>query len=142
MKLLTIAGAALNQTPLDWEGNAGRIVDAFSMARNAGARVLCLPELAVTGYGCEDAFLSPGVQSSALSFLADVVSETNGLIAGIGIPLFHRSSLYNAVCVAADGEICGFVVKHHLPLEGIYYEPRCHEGNYGLANILAGAAAR
>ena len=124
MKLLTVASAALNQTPLDWEGNARRIVQAISTARKAGVSVLCLPELAVTGYGCEDAFLSPGVQTTALSFLETLVPETKGLIVGIGVPLFHRSSLYNAVCVVADGRICGFVVKHHLPLDGIYYEPR------------------
>ena len=61
MKLIKVATAALNQTPLDWEGNFENIVAAIGMARESGATVLCLPELCITGYGCEDAFHSPGV---------------------------------------------------------------------------------
>ncbi|MFN9769942.1 MAG: nitrilase-related carbon-nitrogen hydrolase, partial [Planctomycetota bacterium] len=61
MKLLRIASAALNQTPLAWEGNFQNIRRAIELARAQQASVLCLPELCVTGYGCEDAFHSPGV---------------------------------------------------------------------------------
>ena len=31
--------------------------------------VLCLPELCITGYGCEDAFFSPGLQRTAIEVL-------------------------------------------------------------------------
>mgnify|MGYP001614485170 CR=1 FL=1 len=56
MRYLKVAGAALNQTPLDWPGNRARIVEALRAARAEGVQVLCLPELCISGYGCEDAF--------------------------------------------------------------------------------------
>ena len=56
MRLVKVAAAVLNQTPLDWEGNARRIRAAIASAREQRATVLCLPELCITGYGCEDAF--------------------------------------------------------------------------------------
>ena len=61
MKLVKVAAATLNQTPLDWERNKKNILDAISEARSDGVGILCLPELCITGYGCEDMFLSPAV---------------------------------------------------------------------------------
>ena len=58
MKRLRLGAAILNQTPLDWEGNTHRIVEAIQLARQQNVHVLCLPELCITGYGCEDAFHS------------------------------------------------------------------------------------
>ena len=63
MNRILVAAAALNQTPLDWDGNLVRIREAIRQARRAGAQVLALPEMCVTGYGCEDAFHSTGVLS-------------------------------------------------------------------------------
>ena len=67
MKLIKVAAAVLNQTPLDWDGNRANIVAAIEAARRQGVSILCLPELCITGYGCEDAFHSPGVQQTALA---------------------------------------------------------------------------
>ena len=49
MRLIKIAAAALNQIPLDWEGNARRIINAIDSARAEGATLLCLPDLCLTG---------------------------------------------------------------------------------------------
>ena len=59
MRILKVAAAVLNQTPLDWAGNAARIRGAIAAAREQDVSVLCLPEMCITGYGCEDAFLAP-----------------------------------------------------------------------------------
>ena len=56
MHLIRLGGCALNQTPLDWDGNRDRIVAAIAAARETGVAILCLPELCISGYGCEDAF--------------------------------------------------------------------------------------
>jgi NAD+ synthase (glutamine-hydrolysing) len=56
MKQLRVAAAALNQTPLDWGGNFANIIRAIDEAWKQKAHILCLPELCITGYGCEDAF--------------------------------------------------------------------------------------
>ena len=59
MKRIRLGAAILNQTPLDWEGNTARILEAIQSARQQQVSVLCLPELCITGYGCEDMFVSP-----------------------------------------------------------------------------------
>ncbi len=55
-KILKIAGAALNQTPLDWENNLDNIRTAIQEAKSLKADLLLLPELCLTGYNCEDLF--------------------------------------------------------------------------------------
>ena len=65
MKLITVAGAALNQTPMDWTGNTRNILAAIESAKAQSATVLCLPELCITGYGCEDQFASADLRARA-----------------------------------------------------------------------------
>src|SRR5256885_15039445 len=58
MKLIQAAAAVLNQTPLDWRHNSANVRRGIQMARDRNVVLLCLPELCLTGYGCEDAFHS------------------------------------------------------------------------------------
>ncbi len=124
MKLLKLGAAILNQTPLDWDGNKSRIQTALKAARKQGIGLLGLPELATTGYGCEDTFHAPGVLSTSEQILLEILPETHGLVVGIGLPLMHRNSVFNAACLIVDGQIAGFVGKQYLAADGIHYEPR------------------
>lgn len=124
MKLLTVAAAVLNQTPLDWDGNKQRIVAAIGAARAQGASVLCLPELCISGYGCEDAFHSAATHRMAWQVLQEILPATGGMIASLGMPIFHRNALFNTACLVVDGRIMGFAVKRFLAGDGIHYEPR------------------
>jgi NAD+ synthase (glutamine-hydrolysing) len=124
LKLVTVAAAALNQTPLDWNRNRDNIVLAVERARALGVGLLCLPELCITGYGCEDAFLSPAVREMALEVLHEILPSTTGMAVSLGLPLSHNRSIYNVSCLAADGKLVGFVAKRALAGDGIHYEPR------------------
>ena len=124
MKLIKLAAAVLNQTPLDWLGNRDRIAAAISDARAAGASVLCLPELCITGYGCEDAFHSPAVADRAWQILSDLVPLTHGMVVSFGLPVLFQKGLFNTACLAVDGQIAGFSAKRFLAGDGIHYEPR------------------
>ncbi len=124
MHLIRVGGAALNQTPLDWDGNRDRIIAAIRAARDAGVSVLCLPELCITGYGCEDAFQSPGVQRLAIDVLGEIVPHTSGMVLAVGLPVRFESGLYDAAAVVADGRIAGLACKQNLAGDGIHYEPR------------------
>lgn len=124
MKLIQIAAVALNQTPLDWSGNAARIRQAIEAARNEGASLICLPELCLTGYNCEDTFFSIDVQQRALSALLELLPLSKGTVVSVGLPLMYGGALYNCACLIADGQILGFVAKNHLAGDGIHYEPR------------------
>ena len=124
MRLLAVGAAALNQTPLDWDGNAANVRACLREARAAGVSVLCLPELCLTGYGCEDAFHARGVEETARRTLLALLPETRGMVVSIGLPLLHQNALLNTACVVADGRILGFAAKRHLAGDGIHYEPR------------------
>lgn len=124
MKLIRVAAAALNQTPLDWSGNEARIREAIRQAGEQGASIVCLPELCLTGYGCEDAFHSIGTQQAALKMLERLLPATAGLVVSFGLPLLYQNALFNTVCLVADGRILGFIAKRFLAGDGIHYEPR------------------
>jgi len=110
MTRIRAAAAVLNQTPLDWAGNQRNILSAIEAARSAGATVLCLPELCVSGYGCEDAFHGLGLQEMACRSLMAIVPATKGMVVGLGLPLMHHNALFNCACLAVDGGIAGFAL--------------------------------
>jgi NAD+ synthase (glutamine-hydrolysing) len=124
MKLVKVAAATLNQTPLDWNGNKANILAAIAAARSAGVSILCLPELCITGYGCEDAFLSPGTRELALDLLEEILPSCADLIVCLGLPLAYNKAVFNASCLVVNGEIAGFCAKRALAGDGIHYEPR------------------
>ena len=124
MKLVKVAAGVLNQTPLDWNGNKSNILSALNEAKRLEASILVLPELCITGYGCDDAFLSNNVQEMALSVLEEILPATKGIILSVGLPLLFQHRLFDSACLIADGEILGFVCKRFLAGDGIHYEPR------------------
>jgi NAD+ synthase (glutamine-hydrolysing) len=124
MTRIRVGAAVLNQVPLDWANNRDNILRAVETARQAHVRLLCLPELCITGYGCEDAFHSAGLQQTALAILQQIVPATEGMIVSLGLPVFHQSALFNCACLAVDGRIAGLVAKRFLAGEGLHYEPR------------------
>lgn len=124
MNLLHVASAALNQTPLDWEGNYNNIVAAIKEAKVRGVEVLCLPELCITGYGCEDAFFSVDVCKRAESQLRLIANETDDIVCAIGLPINLDGVVYNGCALVSGGEIYGVVLKQTLAGDGLHYEPR------------------
>jgi NAD+ synthase (glutamine-hydrolysing) len=124
MKYIKVAAAALNQTPLDWKGNRKNIKAAIESAGADKVSILCLPELCISGYGCEDAFLAPGTLTQSSQTLSELAKLTNGIIVAVGLPLLYQNRVYNTVCLLVDGKIGGFVAKRFLPSDGLHYEPR------------------
>ena len=124
MKLIKVGVACVNQTPFAWDENFAHLRMAIDHARFEGVTVLCLPELAITGYGCEDAFFMDGLQDVAFAQLEALAPVTKGMVVAVGLPLYHEKALYNAAALLADGKIVGFVAKQFLAGDGIHYEPR------------------
>ena len=124
MDLLRVAGATLNQIPLDFAGNRDRIVKLLEDARRHGVELLCLPELCITGYGCEDAFFSLAVAQQAEATLSEILPHTHGQTVLLGLPHYFQGALYNAAVLVQDGHILGVNAKRVLPREGVHYEPR------------------
>lgn len=121
---LKIAGACLNQTPIDWENNLSNIHKAIFQAKEEQVDLLCLPELCITGYGCEDLFLGQWLPETAMEKLLEVVSETSGIAITVGLPIRFEARVYNTTCFISNGKIQGFYAKQKLANDGVHYETR------------------
>ncbi len=121
---MRIAGASLNQTPLDWDTNTANIITAINKAKDEHVELLCLPELCITGYGCEDMFLVPWVKEQALKELLKIVPETTNITVAIGLPMKYKNQIYNTVALVSNGVILGFQAKQKLANYGVHYEQR------------------
>lgn len=124
MNLIKVGGAVLNQTPMDWENNKKNILAAIQEARNQKVSILCLPELCITGYGCEDMFYSVSLLDTAIDMLYELLPHTFDMTVCVGLPLMYQNRIFNTACLIVNGKIEGFVAKRFLAGNGIHYEPR------------------
>ena len=105
MRLLKVGAATLNQTPLDWANNQSNILSAIQEAQEQGVSILCLPELCITGYGCEDTFLSPSVLRTSLEVVKEIIPASKRLIVNVGLPIRYKNAIFNTACLLCDGKI-------------------------------------
>ena len=124
MRNVKIAAAVLNQTPLAWEENLRNVLETIAAAKRERVSILVLPELAITGYGCEDAFLAPGVQERAWRSLERIAAATRGIVVAVGLPVSWRGALFDCAALVADGRVLGLAAKRFLAGDGVHYEPR------------------
>ena len=111
-RLIKVAAAALNQTPLAWEHNKANIIASIEAAREQGATVLCLPELCITGYGCEDMFHAPSVHAMAEQVLLELVPHTHDMVVSLGLPMkfsvvIIKPSLLNVIWIVVPNSHFG-----------------------------------
>ena len=106
--------------------NAAQTIRAVEQAAGQGVEVLCLPELGLTGYTCEDLFFQPVLQQGALDALDTVLKATahTSVVFVAGLPLAVRGKLYNCAAVCQSGRLLGLVPKTHLPSYNEFYESR------------------
>ncbi|MGL1886865.1 MAG: NAD+ synthetase [Reichenbachiella sp.] len=124
MSQVKIGGATLNQTPIDWSNNIGNILHAIDLAKKEGVKVLCLPELCIPSYGCQDLFLHEWVIEEGINQLKEIIPQTSGITVAVGLPLSFEENTYNTTCIIQDEEIIGFYAKQFLANDGIHYEKR------------------
>ena len=124
MKLIKVAAGVVNQTPMAWESNLANIKKAIVEAQNQDVSILCLPELCITGYGCEDAFYALDTYTKSIEMLQEIASICSGIIVSVGLPIRFNNKIYNAACLISNTKILGFACKQHLPNYGLFYEDR------------------
>ncbi|MEM7106830.1 MAG: nitrilase-related carbon-nitrogen hydrolase [Bacteroidota bacterium] len=124
MAKIRIGGAALNQTPMDWSNNMTNIRTAIDLAKNHRIELLCLPELSLTGYGCEDVFLSEWIYEKSHDLLVEVAAYSKGIAVVVGVPLKHEGLFYNCCAFIDNGRIEGIYAKQNMARDGVHYEPR------------------
>jgi NAD+ synthase (glutamine-hydrolysing) len=124
MSLLKVAAGVVNQTPMDWEGNTRNILGAIEQARKQDVSLLCLPELCITGYGCEDYFFAHDMEAQSFRCLTEIAAQSGGMAVSVGLPIKLHNRLYNAACLIVNKRILGFYCKQNLANNGIHYEER------------------
>jgi NAD+ synthase (glutamine-hydrolysing) len=123
---LRVALAQMNVTVGDLDGNAHKILDSMRRAHEAGAHIVCFPELALTGYPPEDLLLRPGFVADNLFHLQQLIEASSafpGLTSVIGF-VDREHDIYNAAAVVYEGKLIGTYHKHYLPNYGIFDEKR------------------
>ena len=103
----------------DCRYNAEQIFTLMRQAAGQGVRVLCLPELCVTGYTCGDLFLHDTLLQGAEEALSTILEATRNLdmITALGLPVRCEldNKLYNCAAIIHKGNILGLVPKTHIP---------------------------
>lgn len=110
----------------DVDYNVDACVAAAREAAGEGARVIVLPELAITAYTCDDLFWQDALLDAAAQGLARLVRETAALDALLlaGVPLRVNGKLYNCAAVASRGRLLGLVPKRNIPTYNEFFEGR------------------
>lgn len=141
MPRLRLALAQTNPVVGDLVGNAAQVLDAAREAHAAGADLLALGEMALTGYPIEDlasrpsflaasgaavAALATRLQEEGLGDLAVVVGHPDGpheprLLGASNAP---TAIAQNCASVLHQGAVVARYAKHHLPNYSVFDEYR------------------
>jgi len=137
--------AQLNPTVGDLPGNAARARSAWEAGRTAGADLVALPEMFITGYNPQDLVLKPAFHQAAIAAIGALARDcAEGPALAIGGPALDGVGLYNAYYVLQGGRITARVLKHHLPNETVFDEKRLFEsgqvnGPYAVGGVRIGS---
>jgi len=129
---LRVALAQINVTVGDLEGNAEKMLVSMRQAHEAGAHIVCFPELALAGYPPEDLLLKPGFVADNLRKLDEMIDASRdlpGLTAVIGF-VDRDQDIYNAAAIISEGRLCGTYHKHYLPNYGVFDENRYFQAGH------------
>jgi NAD+ synthase (glutamine-hydrolysing) len=123
---IKVAAGNMATTLADTKANAAQAVKRIREADEAGANVLVLPELCLTGYTCGDLFCSDTLLRGALEALEEVCEAASGRypLVILGLPVRHGGKLYNCAAAVCGGELLALIPKTYLPNYGEFYEKR------------------
>ncbi|NCT12266.1 MAG: NAD+ synthase, partial [Rhodobacterales bacterium] len=117
--------AQLNPTLGDLAGNAARARDAWAQGRDAGADLVALPEMFVTGYQTQDLVMKPAFHLAAMAQIETLAADcADGPMLAIGGPWAEGGRLYNAYHILRGGRVIARALKHELPNYNVFDELR------------------
>src|SRR5439155_19850908 len=138
--MVRIALGQIDTTVGDIEGNAAKMADWAGLASEAGADLVCFPELAIPGYPPEDLVLRPAFVEdnlTALEGLAKAAAGGCGVI--VGFVDRTLTGLHNAAALLFDGKVLERYHKVKLPNYGVFDEKRYFvAGEQGSNALIAG----
>ncbi|MFK7744190.1 MAG: NAD+ synthase [Roseobacter sp.] len=135
----------MNPTVGDLAGNAALARKAWEAGRDAGAQMVALPEMFITGYNAQDLVMKRSFQLDAMRHIEKLAEDcADGPTLAIGAPWVEGTNLYNAYLILKGGKIASQVLKHHLPNETVFDEVRIFDsgplgGPYSVGNARVGS---
>ncbi|MBE7733608.1 NAD+ synthase [Devosia faecipullorum] len=126
---LRIALAQLNPKVGDLKGNLALARGALADADAAGADILLLSELFLTGYFPDDLLFKPQFVKDSIAAARALVADTAQSEVALILPTIWQdgAKLHNAVLVAEKGDIKAIRYKRELPNADVFYEQRYFE---------------
>ncbi|THH35227.1 NAD+ synthase [Aliishimia ponticola] len=135
----------LNPTVGDIDGNAAKVFELWQAGRDAGADLVALPEMFITGYNAQDLVKKPVFHRTAMEAVTALAEKcADGPALAIGGPWAEDGKLYNAYLICRGGQIVSKVFKHELPNETVFDEVRIFDagalgGPYAVGNTRIGS---
>lgn len=124
-KKLIVVMAQLNLTVGDISGNLAKMIQAAHTARDTlAADIIVFPELALTGYICDDLFLHPAFLMQANKALETFKNSVMGIHCLVTHPQITARGLLNACSVIYNGTLITQYAKQHLPNYSVFDEAR------------------
>ncbi len=130
---MILTGISVNQIPLDWDGNTQRIIESLKhfgqteTYKSNSEHIIIFPELALSGYGCEDGFLFSNSKKKSWKKLKEIIKFSQHLKKSLilmGFPFYYQGNIYNSTAVIHNGQLKAVIPKSYLAGEGIHYEQR------------------
>ena len=107
--------------------NAAAARTAWDQGRAAGADLVMLPEMFLTGYQTQDLVIRRAFLRDVAATLAQLAADcADGPALGIGAPDLVGDKVYNAWHVLHRGRITTVIRKHHLPNDDVFDEHRLY----------------
>jgi NAD+ synthase (glutamine-hydrolysing) len=123
--MVRIALGQINTTVGDLEGNVDAMSAWAARATEAGADLICFPELAITGYPPEDLVLRRTFVDDNLEALEELAQRSDGGCAVItGFVDQSDAGIHNAAALLHGGAIEARYHKVKLPNYGVFDEKR------------------
>ncbi|MCK0150727.1 NAD+ synthase [Marivita sp. S6314] len=118
--------AQLNPTVGDLKGNAAKARAAWEQGKAAGADLVALPEMFITGYQAQDLVVKPAFVAAAkaeIDALAKACADGPALCIG-GPCVGEDLKLHNSYFTLQDGKVAAVVHKYFLPNFNVFDEVR------------------
>ena len=117
--------AQLNPSVGAIAANAALARKAWDQGRAAGADMVALTEMFITGYQTQDLILRPAFSADAIAAITQLARDcAEGPALAIGGPAFHTGKLHNAYYILQAGQILATILKHELPNTSVFDEKR------------------
>jgi len=117
--------AQLNPVVGDIAANAEQARAAWAAGRDAGAGLVALTEMFISGYQIQDLVRKRAFVTDAMAAIDRLAADcADGPALAVGGPLLDDDRLYNGYHVCAGGRVVARVLKHKLPNTDVFDEVR------------------